>query len=191
MDKTDRRVQRTRRMIYSALTELLLEKEINHITVQELADRADIHRVTFYSHYADIYELYDEYLSFLMTEVQNMLAPDPTHSYEGFYIAMTDFLDEHRDVAALFYGNSVQLPLLEELVRLMEEKYLEIWLYESGLKTVTEEMRYLTAYNVNGSNGILSKWARQGFAESKEKIIQYLKAANDAFDHIDQYMSGA
>jgi AcrR family transcriptional regulator len=52
-DKQDRRSQRTRRLISSAMAELMSEKSYDAITVQDLLDRADIGRSTFYSHYFD------------------------------------------------------------------------------------------------------------------------------------------
>ena len=53
--KTDRRTMKTRKAIFVGLAELLTEKEFRNITVQELSDRVDIHRVTFYKHFMDIY----------------------------------------------------------------------------------------------------------------------------------------
>ena len=54
--KPDRRTAKTERAIRSALADLLMEKELRSITVQELADKADIHRVTVYKHYMDVYD---------------------------------------------------------------------------------------------------------------------------------------
>jgi AcrR family transcriptional regulator len=52
-DKQDRRSQRTRRLVSSAMTELLREKRYDVITVQDLLDRAGIGRSKFYTHYFD------------------------------------------------------------------------------------------------------------------------------------------
>ena len=43
-DKQDHRSQRTRRLVNSAMTELLREKRYDVITVQDLLDRAGIGR---------------------------------------------------------------------------------------------------------------------------------------------------
>ncbi|GCE30631.1 TetR family transcriptional regulator [Dictyobacter alpinus] len=51
--KADRRSQRTYRLVSSAFAELLGEKPYEEILVQDILDRADIGRTTFYAHYFD------------------------------------------------------------------------------------------------------------------------------------------
>ncbi|MBA2395430.1 MAG: TetR/AcrR family transcriptional regulator [Ktedonobacteraceae bacterium] len=52
-DKQDRRSQRTRHMVTSAMLELLFERHYDTITIQNILDRAGIGRSTFYTHYFD------------------------------------------------------------------------------------------------------------------------------------------
>lgn len=56
----DRRFERTKRAIRGAFEQLVAEKEVNAITISEIAKTADINRKTFYSHYAGIYQLIQE-----------------------------------------------------------------------------------------------------------------------------------
>lgn len=51
--KTDRRIQRTEQLLREALIALILEKGYDAITVQDLLDRANMGRSTFYAHYRD------------------------------------------------------------------------------------------------------------------------------------------
>ncbi len=51
--KTDRRIQRTRRLLGEALLALIVEKGYTAITVQDILDRANMGRSTFYAHYRD------------------------------------------------------------------------------------------------------------------------------------------
>ena len=49
--KIDRRVQRTRQLLQNALSELILEKDYEKVTVQDVIDRANVGRSTFYAHF--------------------------------------------------------------------------------------------------------------------------------------------
>lgn len=51
--KTDARVRRTRDALGDALVALMHEKPFDTITVQDVLDRANVGRSTFYSHYSD------------------------------------------------------------------------------------------------------------------------------------------
>ena len=56
--RDDRRVCRTRRSLSRALVELMMEKRYTAITVQDVIDRADVGRSTFYAHYRDKEDLF-------------------------------------------------------------------------------------------------------------------------------------
>lgn len=58
MTKTDRRVVRTRELLQKALIELLGEREYDAITIQDIVDRANVGRTTFYLHYDNKDELF-------------------------------------------------------------------------------------------------------------------------------------
>ncbi len=49
----DRRVQRTRRALREALIALILERGWDGFSVQDVCDRADVGRSTFYTHFGD------------------------------------------------------------------------------------------------------------------------------------------
>src|ERR1700746_3840116 len=52
-ETTDPRILRSRRMLIEALARLLIKKELEDVSVQEIADEATLNRATFYLHYAD------------------------------------------------------------------------------------------------------------------------------------------
>lgn len=58
--KSDLRIIKTKRAIYTAFAELLTEKDMDDITVTDIASRAIINRKTFYNNYRGVYELVDE-----------------------------------------------------------------------------------------------------------------------------------
>ncbi|MGA9979071.1 MAG: TetR/AcrR family transcriptional regulator [Candidatus Sulfotelmatobacter sp.] len=52
-ETADPRVLRSRRMLMDALASLLIKKEFEDISVQDIADEARLNRATFYLHYPD------------------------------------------------------------------------------------------------------------------------------------------
>lgn len=55
--REDRRVARTKRQLRDALMELILEKGYDGVTIEDVTERADLGRTTFYLHYKDKEEL--------------------------------------------------------------------------------------------------------------------------------------
>ena len=52
-ESIDPRIVRSRRMLMDALFKLLLDKQFDDISIQEIADEATLNRATFYLHYPD------------------------------------------------------------------------------------------------------------------------------------------
>ncbi|MET0414499.1 MAG: TetR/AcrR family transcriptional regulator [Actinoplanes sp.] len=52
-EKVDRRVRRTRELLRGALLNAIIEKGYERVTVQDIIDRADVGRSTFYAHFRD------------------------------------------------------------------------------------------------------------------------------------------
>ncbi len=71
--RPDRRVNRTRRVLKEALTDLILEKGYERVTVRDVLDRADVGRSTFYAHFVDKDDL-------LMTILADLDVPAPDTS---------------------------------------------------------------------------------------------------------------
>ncbi|WP_141761755.1 TetR/AcrR family transcriptional regulator, partial [Staphylococcus sp. HMSC069E09] len=70
--KEDRRIRRTKSAIKEAFIDLLNEKEIEKITIQDITKRADINRGTFYLHFEDKYLLLDEMENECIAEISNV-----------------------------------------------------------------------------------------------------------------------
>ena len=49
--RRDRRVERTQQLLRGALVSLIREKGFEALTVQDIIDRANVGRATFYSHF--------------------------------------------------------------------------------------------------------------------------------------------
>ena len=86
----DKRIQKTKKNLKNVLIKLLEEKSFEQITVKELCELSSTSRITFYTHYADKYELLDsifqEYLASARNEYaelnkQNNPEKDPIQNF--------------------------------------------------------------------------------------------------------------
>ena len=89
MTTQDRRITKTRKAIYHAFLHLLSQKDYDIITVQEIIDRADVGRSTFYSHYESKELLLNELCQKLfhhLFERDDQLSPQDylTHIFQHF-----------------------------------------------------------------------------------------------------------
>ena len=96
--KEDRRVRRTKKLLTHGLIQLMKEKQVQDITVRELADLVDVNRGTFYLYYRDIFDMLDSIEQELFNQVNQLIAA-------------------HKGETVLTHT----LPVLKELFRLVEE----------------------------------------------------------------------
>jgi AcrR family transcriptional regulator len=94
----DPRVVRTRHLLLHAFEELLYECGIiRDISIQAIAERAGVNRVTFYAHFTDKYELLEFWKRELFrrklaSQQQNTTTP----TLEGIINAVLDFMHDYR-----------------------------------------------------------------------------------------------
>lgn len=113
--RPDRRVERTQRTLHAALIAEILVKGYDAVTVQDIIDRADVGRSTFYSHFADKEAL-------LVSGIGNLrgfLAShrDPDRSL-AFTTAMFAHVEGHRDLGRATFGRKSGAAVQEHMARM-------------------------------------------------------------------------
>lgn len=103
MESKNRRVRRTHRSLHNALMSLILEKNYDLVTVQEILDRADVGRSTFYAHFDGKGELLlsgsDDLRTTLDAALQEERLSTRRHAVViGFSGAMFEHAHEYRNV---------------------------------------------------------------------------------------------
>lgn len=73
--KVDRRIARTRALLRDALMALIIEKGYDAVSIQDITDRADVARTTFYLHFKDKDELLFEGMRDLYQDLIDKLPP--------------------------------------------------------------------------------------------------------------------
>lgn len=113
-DRHQRRKQKTRRKLQEAMLELVLEKGTETISIQDITDRADLGRGTFYFHFDDKEDL-------LWTIVEDRIRTTERQVLEEFqgrlpvqaeyfaYLNMFRHVGEHADVYRLLVSSKGSL----------------------------------------------------------------------------------
>ncbi len=98
----DLRVRRTYSCLLNAMLDLMKEKNLEDITVNELCERALVGRGTFYKHFSDKYEFFSfalgEMFEYNLEEAENGINDsDPRSYYTAFFRAYIQFIETNRD----------------------------------------------------------------------------------------------
>lgn len=101
--KADRRVRRTQKLLHRALISLIVEKKYDSITIQQILDRSDIGRSTFYAHFKSKDELLISGIHDLRDTLESAIQSErsrskPHEDVIGFSLAMFQHATEYREV---------------------------------------------------------------------------------------------
>lgn len=109
--KEDRRVRRTRKLLSDALVALILEKRYDSITVQDIVDRANVGRSTFYAHYYDKEDLLLSEFKWLLDELGRHIEyrDEGGHQILPSLELFRHIQEHHHLYEALVWGRGVDL----------------------------------------------------------------------------------
>ena len=163
--RADRRVERTRRSCMHALVSLIAEKGYERVTVQEIIDRADVGRSTFYAHYDDkeslLMEGFGSFRSFLVGHQRKSLAA----SVGGLHIRGFGF------VLPLLEHVREMLPFCRALMNSVGQSHLDQVLTElvrEDLKALAPRERgpiprdVVVRYAVSALTAVIRWWVDDG-----------------------------
>ena len=179
----DRRAVKTKTAIINAFAELMAEKDINEISVKEIAEKADINRITFYNHYLDIYDLYEKIQTQTLSDYDKIISTSPTHNYDEVFEKIIEYTIENKNVCKLLIS-SENSNFQNKVYELFIKKYKEISMYEDNLMEIKESWNYITVYNIYGTIAIISEWIKNDMKYPPEKIRKILSAIDNSIDNV-------
>ena len=156
--KLDPRVKRTRQLLQQALTDLMAEKSFQAITVQDIAQRATVNRVTFYAHFDGKFALLEYSIRALFQRrVRSELpegAPFSRQNLERLILLVCETLDE---MAGHCPPPRTQFePLMEKQIKAELCEILGAWLAEmptgrSRRRPTPEQAAMITSWAIYGA----------------------------------------
>ena len=170
--KTDARVQRTRERLGYALIELIVEKPINCVTVQEVLDRARVGRSTFYLHFRDKDDLLMSQLEMFLEMMSTLLCLRKERSNRVVPVAEMFAHIGNQNKLYRVLSDSGHLKEFFDLAEGYFARGIERRLVESGrLPKVPQRILTARASALSGSLlSLLRWWLDRGEKESPEAM---------------------
>lgn len=169
--KEDRRVRRTKKLLTHGLIQLMKEKQIQDITVRELADLVDVNRGTFYLYYRDIFDMLDCVEQELFEQVNQLIAAHRgeqvlTHTLpvlkELFHL-----VEDNKELCQVLLGQNGDMKFLKKLSDVVQEAFRTEWL---TFKKDELTFDYSYAFGALGFVGLLRTWLERNCAEKADDM---------------------
>jgi len=153
-EKLDPRVKRTRTLIQQAFTALLAEKGFAATTVQDITERAEVNRVTFYAHFPDKFALLEASIRQSFRQEMEKRTLSACHYTEenlrALIVTVCEFVAQSNQHCTSTENQFEAL--VETQVKQQIQELLELWLEKAGAQFDTK------------TAAIAASWALYGLA---------------------------
>ena len=174
--KPDRRVLKTKRAIRRALAQLLSEKNLDEITVKDVAETADINRKTFYNYYNGIHQVIDEIENEMIGAcdwaIQDLDIRRDIQNPYGIFKKLNAIFSSDLDFFSYLFKMRDKGTLAYKLVDLLKVKSREAFLQQ--IPYDEKKMDILIDYMVTGLIAVYQTWFNSDRSQSLEEISDVL-----------------
>jgi len=177
MQRQDRRIRKTQRLLKESLLELMEKKDFKNISVKDITELADLNRGTFYLHYADTYSLLQEMETEVLRDFQNMV-----NGYRDAFkkaslmpvtIPIIQYIEENKKICKILFENSssndfvnrFHTLILKNGTAIIKEQY-------PNAKDVT--LNYFLEFITYGLTGVFKQWLNTDMQQPKEEVAEFV-----------------
>ena len=172
----NRSVQRTQALLKDGLTELMLTKPIQNITVRELTDYVNLNRGTFYLHYKDIRDLLEYLENDILDEFIEITNAHQPQDMKGkpfpLICDLSKFLEKNSDFIKLVLVDNQEQIFMNRIKEIIRERCMNNWdeLFANADPRMSE---IYSSYVLSGCIGIIENWIRNDTHQSPEELARY------------------
>jgi AcrR family transcriptional regulator len=181
--REDRRVRRTRRLLHEALRSLILQKGYDHVTIQDVIDRADVGRATFYAHFRDKDDLLMSGFEEMRKSLRQHLVTSPRAQEEplgeglGIARALFDHAQGHRREYRAHVGSrggdAITTLVHKELTSLVRTHLDQVIAHRRVKPVVPVEV--ITHYVVSALLALLTWWLDSDLPYTADRMAQMVE----------------
>lgn len=183
-EKTDQRVRYTKMVIKNSLLELMKEHPVSKVTVTDICKKANINRNTFYTHYANQFELLSKIEDELYEEIRQVVGRTLNLETSGkLSYEICKYIKANSNICEVLFSENGDKELLERILYISHDASIEKWKKE--VKHIDQKLfdKWYT-FTSYGSIAIIEKWVNSGMKESPSKIAAFIDKASEAISKV-------
>ena len=190
--KMDRRVQRTLQSLRTALLELIKEKAYDDISIEEITERANVGRATFYLHYKDKEDLLMEEFSAIMNERAQTLSeipfsvwlqvseePKKNKSLQPLLLVF-EHIHEHSELYYLLLKSANSSRLIERIRKVSTEaivKFVEAKMQTDPIPPLSEvPIEFFAAFFSGALLSVVNWWIMEDMRHSPQEVSNMFRS---------------
>ena len=173
--KKDLRVVKTKGSLQTALIELLQEKTLDKISISELCKFASVNRGTFYLHYQDVAELFEEYFHDMTEDLRKayyepyLLTDYKIENLSADMVRIFHHVEKYKQFYKIVFDRKTPMMYYYRLFDIIRN-----YLKESTSEIMSENTEYFASYQANAIIGLVIQWSQHDFKESPEQLNKML-----------------
>ena len=147
----------SKELIQASFRRLLFAKSLDKITVRDIVEDCDLTRNTFYYHYEDIYDLFDDYLD-MQTQIAVKSLPPRSSWDQVLLTVLCSIFDSPQTGRHILYSkksDTMRLYLNRVLSALIDRYISES---SDGLRVNTNDRRLICDAVTHALYGLLEQW---------------------------------
>jgi len=185
--EADRRRRRSQFLLKQSFAELMREKGFTAMTIQDITDRADVHRGTFYAHFPDKFALLEQSIRDKFHQLlEGELQPDAGWNPGHLRVLVRTVLEHVRSLYGRCSPIDTVNPLFEKSIRDELTQLLQHWLerlqaHQADWSIRVDTMALMTSWSIFGAAVQWSK-ANEDISvdEMTDRVVAVLtEGAND------------
>ncbi len=172
----DRRVIKTKKAIRIAFAKLLSKKDLNDITVSDIASLADINRKTFYNYYSGIYMVIDEIENDIVQTFSSVIGEinfnEEMENPYSIFEKLTAIINTDMDFYSHLFSLNANTKILLKIVTLLKNKTKDAVISQTNIDEAVAD--HTLTFIFSGMFAVYQSWFNSDRSQSIEEISELI-----------------
>lgn len=182
--KEDLRIVRTRKLLSTALFDLLESTPYEKISVMDICEKAMVHRATFYNHFEDKEHLLEYTIDSIKEElftatIEKENYSSPKEMYMTLIASVLDFVTEHKDKLSLILKQNSSEKANELILTTIKRSIQYLTSKNQYKAEYSVPINVLTDFLAGGITNLGLNWLQSSKPYTKEELLQYFNILLD------------